>query len=136
MLHALLPVIQWVDDRQEKRKKRIVLINVDDVLLDTRNGEPVNEAVRGFRTLCESYDVFLLCQQDRQAWIDRWLDVPAWNRVILGTHKELLLGDYLIDAHSGEDGADGFLGTLVKFGEEPFRNWAQTLEFFGRLGGQ
>ena len=136
MLHALLPVIQWVDDRQEKRKKRIVLINLDDVLLDTRNGEPVNEAVRGFRTLCESYDVYLLCQQDRQAWIDRWLDVPAWNRVILGTHKELLLGDYLIDAHSGEDGADGFLGTLVKFGEEPFRNWAQTLEFFGRLGGQ
>jgi hypothetical protein len=136
MLHALLPVIQWVDDRQEKRKKRIVLINVDDVLLDTRNGEPVNEAVRGFRTLCENYDVYLLCQQDCQAWIDRWLDVPAWNRVILSTHKELLLGDYLIDAHSGEDGADGFMGTLVKFGEEPFRNWAQTLEFFGRLGGQ
>ena len=71
MLHALLPVIQWVDDRQEKRKKRVLLINVDDVLLDTRNGEPVNEAVKGFRTLCESYDVYLLCQQDRQAWIDR-----------------------------------------------------------------
>lgn len=136
MLHALLPVIQWVDDRQEKRKKRVLLINVDDVLLDTRNGEPVNEAVKGFRTLCESYDVYLLCQQDRQAWIDRWLDVPAWNRVILGTHKELLLGDYLIDAHSGEDGAEDFLGTLVKFGEDPYRNWNQTLEFFGRLGGQ
>lgn len=136
MLHALLPVIQWVDDRQERRKKRVLLINVDDVLYDTRNGEPVNEAVRGFRTLSRDYDVYLLCQQERQAWIDRWLDVPAWNRVILGTHKELLLGDYLIDAHSGEDGAEGFLGTLVKFGEEPFRNWAQTLEFFLRLGGQ
>ena len=136
MLHALLPVIQWVDDRQEKRKKRVLLINVDDVLYDTRNGEPVNEAVRGFRTLAQQYDVYLLCQQDRQAWIDRWLDVPAWNRVILGTHKELMLGDYLIDAHSSEDGADGFLGTLIKFGEEPFRNWAQTLEFFDRLGGQ
>ena len=136
MLHALLPVIQWVDDRQEKRKKRVVIINVDDVLLDTRNGDPVNEAVRGFRTLCQSYDVYLLCQQDRQEWIDRWLDVPAWNRVIVGTHKELLLGDYLIDAHSNRDGADGFLGTLMEFGEEPFRNWAQTLEFFERLGGQ
>lgn len=136
MLHALLPVIQWVDDRQERRKKRVLLINVDDVLYDTRNGEPVNEAVRGFRTLSRDYDVYLLCQQERQAWIDRWLDVPAWNRVILSTHKELLLGDYLIDAHSTEDGADGFLGTLIKFGEEPFRNWAQTLEFFSRLGGQ
>lgn len=136
MLHALLPVIQWVDDRQEKRKKRVVIINVDDVLLDTRNGDPVNEAVRGFRTLCQSYDVYLLCQQDRQEWIDRWLDVPAWNRVIVGTHKELLLGDYLIDAHCNRDGADGFLGTLMKFGEEPFSNWAQTLEFFERLGGQ
>lgn len=136
ILHALLPVIQWVDDRQENRRKKVVLINVDDALLDTRNGEPVNEAVRGFRTLCETYDVYLLCQQDRQAWIDRWLDVPAWDRVILGTHKELLLGDYLIDAHSGEAGAGGFLGTLLKFGEEPFRNWQQTLEFFDRLGGQ
>lgn len=136
ILKALLPVIQWIDDRQQKRKKRVLLINVDDVLLDTRNGEPVNEAVRGFLTLTEQYEVYLLCRQDRQAWIDRWLDVPAWDRVILGTHKELLLGDYLIDAHSNEDGADGFLGTLVKFGEEPFRNWAQTLEFFGRLGGQ
>lgn len=136
LLHAVLPVIQWIDDRQENRHKRVVLINVDDVLLDTRNGEPVNEAVRGFNTLSRWYDVYLLCQEDHQAWIDRWLDVPAWNRVISTTHKELMLGDYLIDAHPETNGAEGFLGTLVHFGEDPYRNWAQTLEFFGRLGGQ
>ncbi len=136
ILHALLPVIQWVDDRQEKRSRKTVLINVDDVLLDTRNGNPVNDAVKGFNSLCRHYDVYLLCQEDRQAWIDRWLDVPAWDRVILTTHKELLLGDYLIDAHSGEAGGKSFMGTVVPFGEEPFRNWAQTSGFFGRLGGQ
>lgn len=136
ILHALLPVIQWVDDRQHGRSRKTVLINVDDVLLDTRNGNPVNEAVKGFNFLCTHYDVYLLCQQDRQQWIDRWLDVPAWDRVILTTHKELMLGDYLIDARSGEAGGEGFMGTLVPFGKEPFRDWGQTLEFFTRLGGQ
>ncbi len=136
ILHALLPVIQWVDDRQEKRSRKTVLVNLEDVLLDSRNGAPVNEAVKGFNALTRLYDVYLLCQQDRQEWIDRWLDVPAWDRVITTTHKELMLGDYLIDAHSGEQGAGAFLGTLVPFGREPFRNWSQTLEFFERLGGQ
>ncbi len=136
LLHAVLPVIQWIDDRQEHRSRRTVFINLDDVLLDTRNGEPVNEAVRAFQTLCRYYDVYLLCREAPQAWIDRWLDVPAWNRVIQTTHKELLMGDYLIDAHGGEDGAGDFVGTLIRFGEEPFRSWPQTLAFFSRLGGQ
>lgn len=136
LLHAVLPVIQWIDDRQEKRSRRTLFINVDDVLLDTRNGDPVNEAVKGFNTLNRDYDVYLLCQQDRQEWIDRWLDVPAWDHVILSTHKELMMGDYLLDAHTEQCGAAGFPGTVLEFGKDPFRHWAEVLEFFGRLGGQ
>ena len=60
------------------------------------------------------------------------LGVPAWNRVIVGNHPELLMGDYLISAEE----VPAFMGTVLRFGEEPFRNWGDILTFFQRLGGQ
>ena len=107
-LWSLLPVMQWIDDKQEGRDKRTLLVELDDVLRDTRNDLPVGEAFKVF------------------------IGVPAWNRVLVGNHPELLMGDYLLS----RQGCDGFLGTVLKFGEDPFRTWADVQTFFDRLGGQ
>jgi len=56
--------------------------------------------------------------------------------LMVGSHKELLMGDYLIDAHPEDCGGEEFMGTLLHFGKEPFRNWDEVVEFFERLGGQ
>ena len=140
-LWTLLPVMQWIDDRQEGRAKRTLMVEMDDVLRDTRNDLPVGEAFKVFHHLSELYDVYIVCREDPNKperwgenleWASAHIGVPAWNRVLVGNHPELLMGDYLLT----RQGCDGFLGTVLKFGEDPFRTWADVQTFFDRLGGQ
>ena len=140
-LWTLLPVMQWIDDRQEGRAKRTLMVELDDVLRDTRNDLPVGEAFKVFHHLSELYDVYIVCREDPNKperwgenleWASAHIGVPAWNRVLVGNHPELLMGDYLLT----RQGCDGFLGTVLKFGEDPFRTWADVQTFFDRLGGQ
>ena len=56
----------------------------------------------------------------------------AWDRVLAGNRPGLLLGDYWIAPQDEED----FMGTVMVFGMEPFRNWNEVMTFFDRLGGQ
>ena len=115
--------------------------SLDRVLRDLRHDQPVGECVRVFRRLVQWYDTYIVCAEDPNRperwgenlrWIDRVFGVPAWNRVIVGNHPELLMGDYLLTA---ED-VPGFMGTVLRFGEEPFRDWTDVQVFFERLGGQ
>ena len=140
-LWTLLPVMQWIDDRQEGRAKRTLMVEMDDVLRDTRNDLPVGEAFKVFHHLSELYDAYIVCREDPNKperwgenleWASAHIGVPAWNRVLVGNHSELLMGDYLLT----RQGCDGFLGTVLKFGEDPFRTWADVQTFFDRLGGQ
>ncbi len=140
-LWTLLPVMQWIDDRQEGRAKRTLIVEMDDVLRDTRNDLPVGEAFKVFHHLSELYDAYIVCREDPNKperwgenleWASAHIGVPAWNRVLVGNHPELLMGDYLLT----RQGCDGFLGTVLKFGEDPFRTWADVQTFFDRLGGQ
>ena len=140
-LWTLLPVMQWIDDRQEGRSKRTLLVEMDDVLRDTRNDLPVGEAFKVFHRLSEMYDTYIVCREDPNK-PDRWgenlkwagdhIGVPAWNRVLVGNHFFLLMGDYLLTRTDCDD----FMGTVLKFGEDPLRTWADVLTFFERLGGQ
>ena len=140
-LWTLLPVMQWIDDRQEGRAKRTLMVEMDDVLRDTRNDLPIGEAFKVFHHLSELYDAYIVCREDPNKpelwgenlkWAEAHIGVPAWNRVLVGNHPELLMGDYLLT----RQGCDGFLGTVLKFGEDPFRTWADVQTFFDRLGGQ
>ena len=140
-LWSLLPVIQWIDDRQEGRSKRILLVDLDDVLRDTRNDLPIGEAFKVFHRLSEWYDTYVVCREDPNQpelwgenvrWAEAHIGVPAWNRVIVGNHPELLMGDYLLS----RKGCEGFMGTVLRFGEDPLRTWADVQVFFDRLGGQ
>lgn len=140
-LWTLLPVMQWIDDRQEGRAKRTLMVELDDVLRDTRNDLPIGEAFKVFHHLSELYDAYIVCREnpnkperwgENLEWASAHIGVPAWNRVLVGNHPELLMGDYLLT----RQGCDGFLGTVLKFGEDPFRTWADVQTFFDRLGGQ
>ena len=140
-LWSVLPVMQWIDDKQEGRTKRTLMVELDDVLRDTRNDLPVGEAFKVFHHLSELYDAYIICREDPNKpelwgenleWASTHIGVPAWNRVLVGNHPELLMGDYLLS----RQGCDGFLGTVLKFGEDPFRTWGDVQTFFERLGGQ
>ena len=140
-LWSLLPVMQWIDDRQEGRAKRTLLVEMDGVLRDTRNDLPIGEAFKVFHKLSEWYDTYVVCREnpnqpdqwgENVRWAETHLGVPAWNRVLVGNHPELLMGDYLLTRTDCDD----FMGTVLTFGEDPFRTWADVQAFFARLGGQ
>lgn len=171
ILHrSVLPVIRWIDDKQQGRERPILFIALDDTLSDNKNGwrkcseeqlqtyegrmsdapgffealEPLSSSVKAFYKLTETYDVYVvssvpptnpLALTEKRKWVQRWLGVPAFNRFIVTNQKHLLYGDYLIDAHPSE-GASDFMGTFLRFGEDPYKTWDDVLEFFSRLGGQ
>lgn len=146
LVRSVLPVVRWIDDRQEGRERPILYIALDDTLVDNHHAgwEPMSSAVKAFQLLAEAYDVYVLAHyptdrtqalSEQIQWVERWLGVPAWNRVVLTNHKNLVYGDYLIDAHT-DKGATQFMGTFLHFGEDPYKTWEDVIEFFDRLGGQ
>ena len=142
LVRSVLPVVQWVDDHQEGRERPILYISLADTL--RKGNEPMPTAVKAFQQLSAVYDTYILASAtynepeawaEQVRWVERWLGVPAYNRLILSSHKNLSYGDYLIDAHEAF-GAKDFMGTYIKFGEDPYKTWEDVMEFFERLGGQ
>ena len=141
-LHSVLPVIQWIDDRQNGVEHPSMLIAFDDVLRYSHNGETVGAAVKAVEHLSEHYSLqFVICGEhdrweemdEKRRWLETHIGVPAWNRISLTSHKELLLGDFLVDAHPDAFGGDSFMGTMVEFGSDTFKDWNDVVTFFDRL---
>lgn len=142
VLHAVLPVIQWIDDRQRGVEHPVVLVAFDDVLRYVHNGEPVASAVKAVEHLSEHYSLqFVISGENdswpsmnvKREWLEAHIGVPAWNRVTLTTHKELLMGDFMVDAHPDTCGGEAFMGTMVEFGSDTFKDWNEVMTFFDRL---
>lgn len=142
LLHSVMPVIQWIDDRQNGRERNIIYISVEDTL---RKGNTLlPSALKGYRYLLEYYNIYLVADAptnspqyaaDMQSWVKDNIGVPAYNRLILTNQKNLLYGDYLIDAHE-DNGATEFMSTRLHFGDETFKTWDDVIEYFSHLGGQ
>lgn len=142
LLHSVLPVVQWIDDRQEHRERPIIYVSID-TLRDAR-GNQMSSAMKAFRYLFEHYAMYIVApspayDSEYIAGVMRWtedvVNVPAWQHLVFTNRKDLIYGDYLIDP-SDEYGAPDFMGTLIKFGSDTFKTWEEIIEFFSRLGGQ
>lgn len=142
LLHSVLPVVQWIDDRQEHRERPIIYISID-TLRDAR-GNQMSSAMKAFRYLFEHYAMYIVAPSpaynpeyiaEVMRWAEDVVNVPAWQHLVFTNRKDLIYGDYLIDP-SDEYGAADFMGTLIKFGSDTFKTWEEIIEFFSRLGGQ
>lgn len=140
-LHSVLPLIQQIDDIQQGRTKKTVLVALEDTLMDSRNGCAVGTCVKSLSRLSQWYDVYITVSGDynhperiseKVSWINEHLGVMAWDRVIATNRKDLLLGDYLVDSRDCET----FMGTSVPYGSPQFADWDVVLTFFERLAGQ
>ncbi len=140
ILHSVLPVVQWIDDRQRNVQKPVLFISLNDRIINHSSG-----FAKSVATLAVNYDVHIvagvpyntpeLCPKVVN-WCETNLGVPVWNRVTITNHKNLLLADYLIDAEPEINGGEDFMGTMVHFGSDAFKTWEDVLTFFARLGGQ
>ena len=142
LLHSVLPVVQWIDDRQEHRERPIIYVSID-TLRDAR-GNQMSSAMKAFRYLFEHYALYIVAPSpaynpeyiaEVMRWAEDVVNVPAWQHLVFTNRKDLIYGDYLIDP-SDEYGAADFMGTLIKFGSDTFKTWEEIIEFFSRLGGQ
>lgn len=98
---------------------------------------PIDGAIDGFKKLFEKYDPYILSTapwntpeawEYKRRWVERYLDIYSYKRLILSNHKNLLMGDYLIDDRL-KNGAGEFGGELILFGQKPFETWTDVLKY-------
>lgn len=139
IFHYLMPVIRWIDDRQEGRERRTVLIS-QDTLADGY-GNPKSSLHKAYELLLDNYNVYFVSPAptnnpsvitEQQAWIEETFSAPAWNHAIFTNQPQLFYGDYFISSTEQPD----FLGTVLRFGSDEFKTWEEIITYFERLGGQ
>ncbi len=97
--------------------------------------EPIKDAITSVQKLGQFYDVYILSTApwlNPSAWIDKLLWVQKYfgkeegslfyKRLIISHHKNLNLGDFLIDDRP-KNGASEFTGEWIHFGSEEFADW-------------
>lgn len=134
-MHSVMPVIRWIDDRQEGRERPIIYIDVNT--LADGYGKPLSSSQKTIRTLLENYQLYFVAPSENSQygdvcnWLYTYVNVPAYAHTVFTERKDLLYGDYLIDADKTEG-----MATLIQFGTDTFKTWDDIAEYFSRLGGQ
>ena len=99
--------------------------------------DPMEGAIEAFNKLSSKYDTYILSTspwnnpsawQDKIVWVQKFLEKPAYKRLILSHHKNLNRGDYIIDDRI-KNGVDKFEGEHIHFGSEKFPNWDTILKY-------
>ena len=144
LLHYLIPVIRWIDDRQEGRERRKVVIDFD-VMHDSYM-KPVSSLRKAYEFLTEHYEVFIVApapsarpadMPEVAAWVEEHINAPAWNHLLFTNQPELINADYLIrNSEKPWPEAGMFFGTLLAFGKDDLKTFEDVITFFDRLGGQ
>lgn len=138
-MNGVVPVIRWIDDRQEGRERPIVYIAVE--ALADRWGKPASSMRKAFLMLIEHYHVYIVCPAPTNdpaympktlAWIEEELSTLTYNRVVFTNQRQLLYGDYFIDPAPAKD----FMGARIEFGSDELKTWEEVITYFERLGGQ
>ena len=97
----------------------------------------ISGAIEASEKLSKKYDIYILSTApwknstawgDKNEWVRKYLGEVANKRLILSYHKNLSMGDYLIDDRTA-NGADRFQGEHIHFGTEKFPNWDVVCDY-------
>ena len=129
-MHSVLPVIRWIDDRQEQRERPIIYISTET--LRDSYGQPASSSQKAVRRLIEHYQVYFVGEEDDSRWLEEYVNVPAWRHTVYTYRRDLLYGDYLISQRKEGD----TMATLLEYGSDTFKTWDDVILYFSHLGGQ
>ncbi|MBQ8046760.1 MAG: esterase [Prevotella sp.] len=134
-MHYIVPVVRWIDDRQEHRQRPIVYIDFDT--LADNHGHPASSMHKAYEMLIEHYEVYLVAPSpdkggEKERWAEQYLSTPAWHRTIYTNQPGLLYGDYFVTRKAKGD----YMATCVEFGSSEFKTWEEVISYFDMLGGQ
>jgi hypothetical protein len=147
LMHSVMPVVRWIDDRQEGRERPIIYIGLET--LYDKNGLVASSALKAVRMLIERYQVYFVAFNPSSAQFTSTsaststpltsIGVPAWEHMVVTNQRHLLYGDYIIQGECDQR----WLGkepepmaTPVELGSDSFKTWDDVIEYFLRLGGQ
>ena len=147
-MHSVVPVIRWIDDRQEHRERPIIYIGIE-TLQDPLHMSPRPSSQKAVRQLVERYQVYFVSPapdyvpasdstQSPHAWegvgafLYTHINVPAWGHTIFTNQRHLLYGDYLIESRATASP----IATRIDFGSDTFKTWDDIITYFDRLDGQ
>lgn len=110
--------------------------------------KPIDKAIESYKILSTKYDTYILstspwgnptAASDKLAWVKKYFGAEetdvVWKRLILTHHKNLNVGDYLIDDRAEKNGVDKFKGELLHFGkgengiDNNYPNWDSVVEY-------
>ena len=131
-MHSVVPVIRWIDDRQEHRERPIIYIGMETMVDNYR--KPAASAQKAVRQLIEHYQVYFVAEDEAatQPWLEQYIGVPAWHHLVVTWRRDLLYGDYLISRQKAGD----TMATLLEYGSDTFKTWDDIIDYFSHLGGQ
>jgi 5'-nucleotidase len=104
-----------------------------------RDLEPIEGAIEAWNSLQDKYETYILSTPpwsnpdawaEKRIWVEKYLGKTAKKKLILGHHKGLVRGDFLIDDRIANGVAD-FGGEHIHFGTENFRDWKEVLTYLG-----
>ena len=99
--------------------------------------DPLKGAIEAYKKLSTKYDTYILSTapwknssgwSDKNEWVKKYLGDVAHKRLILSHHKNLNMGDYLIDDRTA-NGANLFKGKHIHFGSEDFPDWESVCNY-------
>ena len=133
-MHSVMPVIRWIDDKQNGRQRPIIYIGIE-TMVDNRL-MPAASVQKAVRQLIEHYQVYFVAdspsEQRWAQWLEEYINVPAWRHTVYTYRRDLLYGDYLISQRKEGD----TMATLLEYGSDTFKTWDDVIEYFSHLGGQ
>ncbi|MFC0681756.1 hypothetical protein ACFFGH_28325 [Lysobacter korlensis] len=105
---------------------------------------PMPDAVKAIHRLSKRFEVYILSTapwDNPSAWQQKveWVrdtfgaddDSPVYKRLILSHHKQLNMGDFLVDDR-GERGAREFSGERIWFSSSSFPDWWHVVRYLER----
>lgn len=134
-LHGVVPVIRWIDDKQEGRERPVVYVAFDS-LLDSKE-QPASSMRKALELLIESCQLFIVAPSPSYdslyinkvtAWVEQYVGTLAYNRVVFTNQPSLLYGDYFVAPVPDKS----FLGTTIQFGSNDFKTWEEIIDYFSK----
>ena len=104
-----------------------------------RKLKPIHKSIESFLYLYNNFDTYILtspsyknpmCYTEKMLWVKDNLGEKIVENLIISCHKNLLIGDYLIDDNLQGCGQENFKGELIHFGSHKFPSWEEICLFF------
>lgn len=134
--HALIPVIRWIDDRQEGRQREVIYIDFDCLHDSYMNAS--SSMLKAIESLLDHYDLHFVAPapsnddtyyNNIREWMQNYVCVPAYDHITFTNRPDLLYGDFYISPKPPK----GTMATAIEYGSDTFKTWEEIITYFSRL---